>query len=90
MSPAMFLVISCLMNLMYEIMRWGVLPLVGSLYILDHSMFKFKYFALLGQLGQFVAPDVKFGLLQKLAARKWTVKSGTVYNTSSLVPKEQK
>ena len=90
MSPAMFSVRSCLMNLMHEIMRWGWLPLVGSLYILDQSMFKLKYFALLGQLGQFVAPEVKFGLLQKLAARQWTVKSGIVYNTFSLVPKEQK
>ena len=58
MSPAMFLVRSCLMNLMYEIMRWGWVPPVGSLYILDQSMFKFKYFALLGLLGQFVAPEV--------------------------------
>ena len=29
------LVRSCLMNLMYEIMRGGLLPLVGSLYIID-------------------------------------------------------
>ena len=71
-------------------MRWGWLPLVGSLYTLDQSMFKYKYFARLGQLGHFVAPEVYFGLLQKVAARQWTVKSGTVYNTSSLVPKEQK
>ena len=49
--------IMLMMKLMFEIMRWGWLPLVGSLYILDQSMFKFKCFSLLGQLGQFVAPE---------------------------------
>ena len=60
------------MNLMYEIT--GVMVtlmskswskddfethwLVGSLYILDQSMLKYKYVALLGQQGQFVVPEV--------------------------------
>ena len=71
-SPALFSVRSCLMNLMYEI-TGGMVTLmskswskndfethwlVGSLYILDQSMLKYKYGALLGKQRQFVGPEI--------------------------------
>ena len=71
-SPALFSVRSCLMNLMYEI-TGGMVTLmskswskddfethwlVGSLHILDQSMLKYKYVAILCQQGQIVGPEV--------------------------------